>query len=260
MDPELVELLQGELPYQSSVYVIYSVRERRIDVISCDVNSKYSITRGLIQSEESPAVRSDLIRYLNESTIHNGCEFSGYFNGVSPDPLLNLMSDDTTERPILMNLDVMNEDANSCLIPYTRYTLTAHQKDRCLGQEPIIRVEERMYGPWNLESSAFGDGDLSVSLPQQASRYIFAKLDTFSSFNIGEEEIPPNYASTDEFCLSSKFSQNDIGRLRDNAVDLVRLIIERPGYEPVSAHIEMVVKKSMVENWPVRKHEHFTIA
>ena len=51
MDPELVKLLQGELPYQSSVYVIYSVSERRIDVISCDVNSKYSILRGLIQSE-----------------------------------------------------------------------------------------------------------------------------------------------------------------------------------------------------------------
>ena len=117
MDPELAELLHGELPYQSSVYAIYSVRERRIDVFSCDVNSKYSITRGLIECEESTATKSHLNHYLCESTIYNGCDFSGFFNGVSPDPLLNILGDDATDRPILMNFDVTNQDANTVLIP-----------------------------------------------------------------------------------------------------------------------------------------------
>ena len=260
MDPELVELLQGELPYQSSVYVIYSVRERRIDVISCNVNSKYSITRDLIECEVSPGMRSHLNRYLCESTIHNGCDFSGYFNGVSPDPLLNLMCDNTTFRPILMNFDVPNQDANTVLIPYTRYHLTEEQKLRCLGQEPIIGVEERMYGPWKLESLALGEGRLSVSLPQKGSMYVFAKLDTWSCLSLCDNRDLPEYAGCDEFILSSKFTKNDIGRLRDNAVDLVRHTIEHPGgYEPVNPNIERIVKKSMVESWPVRTHDHLTI-
>jgi len=66
---------------------------------------------------------------------------------VSPDPLLNLVGEDATFRPILMNFDVTNQDANTVLIPYIRYHLTDNQKRRCLGQEPIIEVEEKIYGP-----------------------------------------------------------------------------------------------------------------
>ena len=109
--------------------------------------STNSITRDLIECEESPATRSHLNHYLCESIIHNGCNFSGYFNGVSPDPLLNIMVDDASVRPILMNFDVPNQDADTVLISYTRYHLTNKQKRRCLGQEQIIEVEERMYGP-----------------------------------------------------------------------------------------------------------------
>ena len=57
-----------------------------------------------------------------------------------------------------------------------------------------------------------------------------------------------------------RFIQKDIGRLRNNVVDLVGLIIERPSNEPISADIVMVVMRSIFESWPVRKHDHFTTA
>jgi hypothetical protein len=89
---------------------------------------------------------------------------------------------------------------------------------------------------------------------------VFAKLDTWCCLSLREDRDLPQYAGCDEFMLSSKFTELDIGRLRDNAVDLVRHIIEHPGgYEPVSPNVERIVKKSMVESWPVRTHDHLTI-
>ena len=53
--------------------------------MSWDVNSKYSITKALIECEESQATRSLIKNYLRESTIHNGSDFDGFFDGVSPE-------------------------------------------------------------------------------------------------------------------------------------------------------------------------------
>ena len=90
--------------------------------------------------------------------------------------------------------------------------------------------------------------------------YVFAKLDTWSCLRLRVDKGLPEYARTDEFLLCSRFNKKDIGRLCDNAVDLVRHIIEHPGgYEPVSPNVERIVKKSMVESWPVRTHDHLTI-
>jgi len=261
MDPDLVKLLQGELgelPYQSAVYVIYCLREQRIDVMSWDVNSKYSITKTLIECEESQATRSLLKNYLRESTIHNGSDFAGFFDGVSPGPLINLMEDNTNRQPVIMDLDTRN--ANTILIPYGRYTLTNDQRLTFLGQDPITTEEDSMYGPWTVTSSAFGDGDLSVSLPLQvmSSYYVFAKIDSHSCMFIGDQRVPPKYASTDEILLTSKFSVNDKARLRDNAVNLVRQVIEHPpGFEQVDGNIKRIAMMS--RSWPVRQHDHLTI-
>ena len=99
-----------------------------------------------------------------------------------------------------------------------------------------------------------------MSLPHQANMYVFVKLDTWSCLRLREDKGLPEYARTDEFLLCSKFNKKDIGRLRDNSVDLVPLSIESPGYEPVSSNIGMVGRRSILESWPFRKHDHFTIA
>ncbi len=153
----------------------------------------------------------------------------------------------------------MNCDANTFLIPYNRYTLTNDQKHTCLGPQPIISVEETMYGPWTVASSPHGDGDLGVSLPQRLGPglYLFAKIDTFSSMFVGRGRRVPNYASTDDISLSSKFNQNDTERVRDNAVNLVRQVIERPGLQGMDPDIKKIVQ--MAQRWPIRLHDHLTI-
>ena len=78
--------------------------------------------------------------------------------------------------------------------------------------------------------------------------YVFAKLDTWSCLRLRKDKGLPEYARTDEFILCSRFNQEDTGRLRDNVVDLVWLIIERPGYEPVSPNIGMVVMRIILES------------
>jgi len=72
MDPKLTEILQGELPYQSAIYVVFALCERKILVISLDIYTKYSIVDSLIEWEQSDERRAELHLSCHESTVNNG--------------------------------------------------------------------------------------------------------------------------------------------------------------------------------------------
>jgi len=95
-----------------------------------------------------------------------------FFNGMSPRQFLELITTDQINHPILENLELMNVDGNTFVVPYTRYHLPVGVLNGCVRGTPIVLNEERMYGQLELGEAE----DLTISLPQCLSLYVFAKI------------------------------------------------------------------------------------
>ena len=255
MNAELIQTIQGELPYQSAIYVIFAVREKRIHVMSQDVNSKYAIVDSLLSCQDSIQRRGHIERFFHESIINDGSDCAGFFLGVSPGRLLELLSTDNS-RAILCNCEIRNTDGNTVVVPYTRYHIPGSLISSHLGPTPITEDEEKVYGSLKYHSR-FGDGDLGVSLPLYASFYVFAKIDMtgfIHEHEFSEDEFLP------ETFLSSNLNADERERLRNCAVDLVQQTHQHaPSYDQFPPQVARIISASSSESWPIQFHDHDTV-
>jgi hypothetical protein len=245
----LTNILQGELPVQSAVYVIFALREKAIHVISRDVSSKYTIMQGL-----SADTQATIRGHMNQATIRGhksslpldgGDDKAGFYNGIDSSALFELIQ----AQPI-HGTDAAQADLYS--LPYTRFSIPQDMLQGCINPSP--EIEEQAYGPLELVACGGGQSTLAVSLSRWPSGYAVLKIDQLCAickYELGDSTFMP------ETILSAKLNSFDLERVRTSAVNLVRDVLPHSGgYEPIPDNYDFIFQTSKAQAWPIIMHSH----
>lgn len=264
LEGELQSILEGELPYQSAVYVVLARRERVIHVTSFDVNARYAVAKGQCENareyHSNGEISDNVLSYLENKCIdlgvNNELDKCGFYNGLNSAMLglWSMVCENEEERVPNAQLDA--------LVPYTRYDMPYNVVRGCIGQSPVI--EERMFGDLSYQAHEGGMSRVAVSVNHMASpTYVIFKIDQMAL--LCEKELAGGFIFTEEW-LSSQLNIQDLQRVREKAVDLVRLLVtyddhdtsETSYYEPVADSIKGVAIDAMCGRnvWPMRMHPH----
>lgn len=268
----MITFLSGDLPRQSSVYVVFSKQQEAIHVLSLDVSAKYSIVRAMrpelidqIAENESGNGRVPvgdglfatpqqhmLLQHIDEmmrSDYYQGNDKVGFYNGVPGRTIISRFCPES----LIAGVATFDQ-----FCPYNRYHLPQERLRDIMGSIPD--VQDSVHGP--VESSGIGgEGKFAVSMNQShfsPSPYIIAKLDRLCCLH--EHQFHDEYVFCEKM-LSSAMNHEDLERVRNSAVNIMGLLANRRtgSYVPIDPLIKQIIGQSLACRWTIHMHDHIVI-
>lgn len=250
---ELLSSLRGSFYQQTSVYVVFSQREKKIHVISVDIHAKYSVARNQLLFPTN--IPDDLRRYfeelVNNNSVHGG-DKSGFYNGLGSSQigLWDLVCE-RGDGHIHSRLDLCS--------PYKQYPLPNDLARRIVGEFPVI--QQRNVGP--LRVKGFGPKTITISMNDDVLDYLICKIDQDCCFC--ERVFDSGYIFGEQL-MSANWEEGDRERIRSNAVELVKLLADPesqqhiPEYERLPTGLAACIMSSTETgtgaSWPITTHPH----
>lgn len=248
----LREILEGNLPYASSVYIVFVREEGRIHIFSSDVSTKYQIAKG--QRCGADNMRSDVRKYFDkkifEWNVSYEDDLSGFYNGLGSRQMGFMRSvckngldqeHDDWENAIYVNfVDRLSDDKVSSVLG----SLGAIEEDVHCG----LRLCERE------------PNYIEVTMNDETTKYTIVKVSRRSVY-FGDETFQDGY----EFLgvgFSPKMSSNDINRIRSKCLDLLRVVInDERNMTRLSEDTYKMICTALDSDspWAVVTHSHETI-
>jgi hypothetical protein len=251
----IAHVISGNLPRQSSVYVIFAVCERLIHVFSTEVSSRFTVVREQLSEcyDETPDEDRQFLEYaVVRLGVNNSADKAGFYNGVSSSRLGLFESVcECGEHTYYETID--------CMVPYARYSLPTAKVVDFIGKLPAV-VDGRTFGSVEYQG---GGGDVAVSIILRPSDYILCKIDQVCDLLELELENGNVFIET---MLSSEWSEEDMARIRSCAICLVQALALRDGwgrgyYEDVHPEISRIILEvtGLENKWRRRQHKHIVV-
>ena len=252
---KIAHVISGNLPHQSSVYVIFAVRERLIHVFSTEVSSRFTVVREQL-SECYIETPDEDQQFLEDAAVrlgvNNSADKAGFYNGVSSSRLG--LFESVCERGEHTYYETID-----CMVPYACYSLPTAKVVDIIGTIPAVE-EGRTFGSVEYQG---GGGDVAVSINLRPRDYIVCKIDQVCDLLELELENGNVFIET---MLSSEWSEEDMARICSRAIFLVQALALRDGwgcsyYEEVHPEIyQIILEETGSENrWGRRQHKHIVV-
>lgn len=252
----LRDILEGSLPYQSSIYVVFARNERCVHVFSVDVNIRYEIA--LAQKFRRDQMNESTRRYYDaactEMNLTSADDVCGFYNGLDNNQmrLFEFVCDGDDDRK--------HEDwANAIYITYSR-SMEHNDIKHILGE--LSPFDQEIYG--DLKDHVMSDDELheiKIGVNTNSSRYTIFKLE--QRVEIADFALVNDGYIFGEVIVNSYMGKNERNFRAFAACDLLRVYASQERTkEDLPVHTISMINEALsvgmpIENsWPVIFHDH----
>jgi hypothetical protein len=246
-------------PKSSVVYVVYAVDQKKVYILSRSVNMLYHVLKSQFEDDSDPPLSNE---FYMKWTWQHGDDHGGFFDGVPPDSLLDLINGKS--RPTLFDrgptffdcADHSNEATNCIIVPYQRIDMEddlIHSLFDGNGNIPSLDDIKNEYS--NLSPAL--NNSFGVSIPKYVSNFIFVKIDQLAWYGSYEVKYGKAYVET---MLSGPMKKDDLKLVKKMAVNIVRAAVDAPpkhGNEISKEIRDIIIDKSV--NWQIVMKKHVII-
>lgn len=243
--------LEGELPYQSAVYVTILPKRKQVHVMPVNTGGRYTIANAQYNwSYEYPPETQEYIKKvctdLQALTLYDK---SGFYMGVRATDI-GIFDFVTPDR----RMDYAWRDI---MTPYTRYTFPEDNVHSILGEVPVVAdltFGTVPYGPYQLEQ--LDKLGVSVNNVMVQDHMIF-KIDQTAFLH--ETEFPDKYVLIED-PLSAQWNRDLHTTITTNAIDLIKLLLNlnpKNPWDRINKKITDTISQATnpISPWPVTTHD-----